>query len=56
MAAGVSPDVVRKLQKWGADYTDIATRFQYSPKSSTRTKRAVPKKAKENKNEPQKAQ
>jgi hypothetical protein len=35
-AAGVSADVVRQLQKWGTAYTDVATRFQYSPKSSSR--------------------
>ncbi len=39
-AAGVNPDIVRKLQKWGADYTNVAALFQYSPKSSTRTKRS----------------
>jgi len=45
MAAGVSPELIRKLQKWGADYTDVATRFQYSPKSSSRSKRAGPQKS-----------
>ena len=35
-AAGVNPDVVKQLQKWGQAYSDVATRFQYSPKSSSR--------------------
>src|SRR5262249_37242891 len=33
-AAGVNPDVVKQLQKWGQAYSDVAARFQYSPKSS----------------------
>ncbi len=36
MAAGVNPEVVKQLQKWGTAYSDVATRFQYSPKSSNR--------------------
>jgi hypothetical protein len=35
-AAGVNPDMVKQLQKWGQAYSDVATRFQYSPKSSSR--------------------
>jgi hypothetical protein len=34
LAAGVDPDLVRRLQKWGASYTATASRFQYSPKKS----------------------
>ena len=36
IAAGVNPEVVKQLQKWGQAYSDVATRFQYSPKSSSR--------------------
>jgi hypothetical protein len=32
--AGVSAEIISQLQKWAADYTDVANRFQYSPKSS----------------------
>jgi len=35
-AAGVSAEVVKQLQKWGTTYTDVANRFQYSPKSNSR--------------------
>jgi hypothetical protein len=38
-AAGVNPDLVKQLQKWGQAYSDVATRFQYSPKSSSRPAR-----------------
>ena len=31
MAAGVDPQLVRQLQKWGASYAETAARFQYSP-------------------------
>ena len=34
LAAGVDPELVRRLQKWGASYTATASRFQYSPKKS----------------------
>jgi hypothetical protein len=34
LAAGVDPELVRRLQKWGASYTETASRFQYSPKKS----------------------
>ena len=33
-ASGVSPEVIAKLQKWGAAYTDMAARFRYSSGSS----------------------
>jgi hypothetical protein len=33
-AAGVSPEVISKLQKWGTAYTDMAARFRYSSGSS----------------------
>jgi hypothetical protein len=36
-AAGVSQDVIGKLEKWGRDYHDMAARFQYSD-SGTRKK------------------
>ena len=29
-AAGVSPEVIGKLQKWGSAYSDMAARFRYS--------------------------
>jgi hypothetical protein len=32
-SAGVSAEIISQLQKWAADYTDVANRFQYSPKS-----------------------
>ena len=36
MAAGVNPSIIKQLQKWGAAYTDVAARFQYSPSRPTR--------------------
>jgi len=44
MAAGVNPEIIRQLRKWGASYTDTAARFQYSPGGTTRGKAAEPKK------------
>jgi hypothetical protein len=38
LAAGVSPEVVGRLVRWGADYTDTAARFQYSGGSRSRVK------------------
>jgi hypothetical protein len=38
MAAGVNPEIIRQLQKWGAAYTDVAARFQYSPNRPARSK------------------
>jgi hypothetical protein len=35
-AAGVSPDLVNRLQSWGAAYRDMARRFQYSERRSSR--------------------
>jgi len=35
-AAGVSPEVVSQLQKWGTAYTDMAARFHYSDTSRSR--------------------
>ena len=35
-AAGVSPELVGELQKWGAAYTDMAARFRYSEGSRSR--------------------
>ncbi len=37
-AAGVSPELVSQLQKWGAAYTDMAARFRYSDGPRTRAK------------------
>jgi len=37
-AAGVNPDIVKQLQKWGAAYTEVGARFQYAPKRSARGK------------------
>ena len=38
LAAGVDPNLVRQLQAWGASYTEMAARFQYSPGGRTRSK------------------
>jgi hypothetical protein len=35
-AAGVNSEITAQLQKWGAAYTDVASRFQYSPRKSVR--------------------
>jgi hypothetical protein len=35
IAAGVNPDLVQQLQKWGVAYTNMAARFQYAPKGTT---------------------
>jgi len=32
LAAGVNPELVTRLQKWGEAYADMAARFQYSPR------------------------
>ena len=45
LAAGVNPDLVKQLQKWGAAYTDTAARFQYSPGGTARPKRTTPRKS-----------
>ncbi len=37
-AAGVSPELVSQLQKWGTAYTDMAARFRYSDGPRTRAK------------------
>jgi hypothetical protein len=34
MAAGVNPELIKQLQKWGTSYTDTAARFQYAPGTS----------------------
>jgi hypothetical protein len=31
LAAGVNPEIVKRLQKWGATYGEMAARFQYAP-------------------------
>lgn len=36
-AAGVDPELIRRLQQWGASYTEMAGRFQYSPARSRET-------------------
>jgi hypothetical protein len=38
LAAGVSPELVAQLRKWGDAFTQTATRFQYSPGGNSRTK------------------
>jgi cytochrome c553 len=43
-AAGVNPEIVRQLQKWGTSYADTAARFQYSPGGTARSKGTAPKK------------
>ncbi len=43
MAAGVNPVFVRQLQQWGAAYSDVAARFQYSPNTPARSKKTRPK-------------
>jgi hypothetical protein len=35
-AAGVSPELVNRLQKWGTAYLEMAARFQYSDSSRSR--------------------
>jgi len=37
-AAGVSPDTVRQLERWGAAYSNVAARFQYSSSAPARRK------------------
>lgn len=39
LAAGVSPEVVKRLQKWGATYAEMAARFQYAPGKSAPPKK-----------------
>jgi hypothetical protein len=31
LAAGVDPELVRRLQQWGVSYTVMGSRFQYAP-------------------------
>jgi len=45
IAAGVNPEIVRQLRKWGASYTNMATRFQYSPGGTVRSKGTGSKKS-----------
>jgi hypothetical protein len=45
LAAGVTPELVKQLQKWGTSYADAAARFQYSPGGTTRRKETQPKKS-----------
>jgi hypothetical protein len=44
-AAGIDPDLIRQLQKWGISYTDTAARFQYSPGGTSRNKATTVKKS-----------
>ena len=44
MAAGVSPELIGQLKKWGVSYTNMAARFQYAPGGTARSKAAPPKK------------
>jgi hypothetical protein len=39
MAAGVGPDIIRQLERWGTAFTDVAARFQYSSGAPARNKR-----------------
>jgi hypothetical protein len=45
IAAGVNPEIIRQLRKWGASYTETAARFQYSPGGAARGKPTEPKKS-----------
>ena len=45
LAAGVNPDLIRQLQKWGTSYADTAARFQYSPGGTARSRGAGSKKS-----------
>ena len=45
MAAGVNPELIRQLQKWGTSYTDMAARFQYSPSGTARSRGTGSKKS-----------
>jgi len=36
--AGVNPDIVRQLEKWGASFNDVAARFQYAPRRRVRSR------------------
>jgi hypothetical protein len=38
-AAGVNPDTIRQLERWGTAYTDVAARFRYLPNASARKQR-----------------
>ena len=44
MAAGVSPELIAQLKKWGVSYTNMAARFQYTPGSTARSRGTPPKK------------
>jgi hypothetical protein len=43
--AGVNPELIRQLRKWGASYAETAARFQYSPGGTARGKATEPKKS-----------
>src|SRR3989442_49733 len=45
VAAGVNPDLIRQLQKWGTSYADTAARFQYSPGGTARSRGTASKKS-----------
>jgi len=36
--AGVNPEIVRELEKWGTSFTDVAARFQYAPRRRARNR------------------
>jgi hypothetical protein len=36
--AGVNPEIVRYLEKWGTSFTDVAARFQYAPRGRARNR------------------
>jgi hypothetical protein len=44
-AAGVNPELIKQLQRWGTSYNDTAARFQYSPSGTSRSKGTGSKKS-----------
>jgi hypothetical protein len=38
MKAGVNPEIVRHLEKWGTSFTEVAARFQYAPRGRARNR------------------
>jgi hypothetical protein len=41
MKAGVNPEIVRQLEKWGTSFTDVAARFQYAPRRRAQNRAAT---------------
>ncbi len=44
LAAGANAALVAQLQKWGEGYSQLSSRFQYSPKTTVPNKTTAPKK------------